>query len=1003
MPTLRLGIDARGARSGAREFNRAAGTVTKSAKSAGTAVRGLVGAIGAGVAIRQVARIIGKFEESIVTLGAVARASESQLEDLTNTARTLGATTRFSALEASEGLTFLARAGFDADESMAAIGATLNLAQVGMIDLGKAADIASNVVSQFSLDADRTVEVVDALVIVSNRANTNILQLSEALKFAGPIAGAFGNTVEQTSAALGVLGDRGIQGTLAGTGLRTALLKLADPTERARDTIHDLGLTIESLSPETNDIITIFGRLGAAQAKASDLGRIFGARTAATAIILSQSVDRVRELEEATEAYAGEAKEIADLQDDTLVGSFKALTSAATELVLALGDGGLGGAFRSVTVVATDTLRVLSGIEVEGQEASAAAAVLATSIKFAAGALAAFAAIRAGTFLLGLTRSLIAATAATNGLSVATGAATRVSALGRAFAALSSPAGLVITAAGLAAAAFVDMGTEAEKLEKTLEGVGAGVSDLDDALQRLAENRAAVAQAAELGDTEGVVKGIAADIGILNDQAEKLRLQIEKLGESGATTDIAKALGLGLEQSDIDFLAGAARLEVRNAFADAAADDLITPAEAQGLRKTLRAAFDDEGGVFGADIDAFIEGLTRARGISSGMGVGGLVLPDLDPDEILNQFESRFDLARVRTTGILDLINDRIRSLGEVAGDAGGEVEEALGTNVVDRLQEVRDAIADIDLEGALTDPSARLKSATDQLSDALQAAGVDLSSVRSEASTLARALEILGDAEEKLVSKQEDGRQSLAAVNAGLLEEREEVGLNAAALNKLRLERQLTAIEQQGEIEISAEAREGMLALRQEIDSGRVVQEQADQAAQSLVSSLADYASGASTAKDAARAFFQALQQQLLQQFALQPLTALISGGIQSGVGALSGAFSTPGNVFGSAKGNAFDTSGQKVGQLQSGGILDRPGIAQLANGALTTFAEKEPEGILPLRRGRGGRLGVEVAGGAGGGTTITNNTTIITPDADSFRKSGRQAAAQARRTARL
>lgn len=1075
MPSLRLGIDARGARSGAREFNRATGTVTKSAQKAGAAVKGFAVSLVGVFAVRQVARVIGQFEESVVTLGAVAGATASELERLEKTARGLGATTRFSAVQTADGLTFLARAGFDASEAIAAIPATLNLAQVGLLDLGKAADIASNVVSQFGLEADDTVRVVDALVIVSNRANTNVLQLSEALKFAGPIAGALGNSVEQTAAALGVLGDRGIQGTLAGTGLRTSLLKLADPTERARGAIESLGLSVRSLNPEVNDIVTIFGRLGEAQASASTLGAIFGSRTAATAIILSQSADRVRELEQATKDYAGEAEKIARLQDDTLPGSFKELSSAATELTLAMGDSGVGGAFRTASDLATDVLRALAGIEVEGEELSATAETLAFTLKAASVALAGLAAVKISTFLAGYIADIGRAIVLNRAFANSIDQTSRIAGLQRAIQGLTSPLGLVLTATALAAATFIDLGDEADKLERRLARSGSGVTDLSSAIEKLNENRSRIKQASDLGDFATVARLAANEITLLNEGAVGLQKSLAELG-SGSTTNIGEALALGLDQGDIDSLVGAARLGLRNAFADAAEDNFISSSEIQGIRNTFGTLFDDQDGLFGDSVDEFLSSLRSGASQVSGQGVGSALAADIDADSLLLQFDKRFDQTRVRTAAILEIINERIKSVGEVATDAGGEAGEALGDDLQDKLERLREAVAGVDLEGALLDPSRSLRDAVDEFGAALDASNVKLTETSSAVTTLERALEQLEKAEGKLADRQASGVASLDALRQGLVEERQEVGLSTTELNQLRLERQLNSIAQKGEIEISDQARQELSDLRTATDAAKVAQEGYDQAARSTAQGIASIVTGSQSAEDAALRLAAAIQQQLLDQAFTQPLTDAISGGIQSasegigsffgggngGVGdavgdlaadsaevtaisassalratetaaqtsaltialsaqtaaittaiASSAASSGGGEALGglggalgpagagasgpapiplpSASGNAFG----------AGGVVNVPSLASLASGALGSMAERDSEAIMPLARGAGGRLGVEVAGGSR--APSVTNVTINTPNADSFRRSGRQEANQARRTARL
>lgn len=384
MPSLRVGIDSSQARAGAAVFDKSvnrmrdtAGRFTKrvdradksvkrmgrSMKGATKTVLGLVGAFAGFRAIRGAIRTIGTFEQSIVTLGAVSRATGEEFKRLEDTARNLGATTRFSATEAAEGLLFLARAGFSVNESLAAIDATLDLAQVAMLDLGSAADIASNVLKQFGLEADETSRVVDTLVGVSNRSNTTVSQLAQAMVKAGPIAAKLGIEIEEAAAAIGVLGDAGIQGSDAGTGLRRALLNLTAPTSKMKRTIKDLGLEIEDVNIKTLGLTKVMMNLRDANLDVKEAAVLFGARAATVGLIVADSADSMKELTDASEEYRGEAERIAKLQDQTLIGQFKALKSAAEEFALATGDAGLTGALKGAVAVLTDLVRTAAGIE----------------------------------------------------------------------------------------------------------------------------------------------------------------------------------------------------------------------------------------------------------------------------------------------------------------------------------------------------------------------------------------------------------------------------------------------------------------------------------------------------------------------------------------------------------------------------------------------------------------------------------------------------------------
>lgn len=384
MPELAVGLDARGARTGAGQFNRAAKSITLQARTVDRAVmrtgsrirrfgasikaafsglRGLGVGITAAFAFGKTARTLASFEDTMVTVGAVTRATGEEFAMLEGAARRMGATTRFTASEAGEGLLFLGRAGFEATDAVGALPGVLNLAQVGMLGLGEAADIASNVVSAFQLSAEKTTEVANTMVVVSNRSNTSVQQLAEAMKFAAPVSSAFGESVASTSAAIGVLGDSGIQASLAGTNLRGILAGLTDVSSDGATALQRMGLSLNDVNPENHDLVDIFEKFAKAQISASEATALFGRRNVAAALVLSRSTDKMRDLEKATMEYRDEADRIAKLQNQTLTGQWKALKSAIDEMTLSTGDKGLTGTLKGFLSTATETVRILAGVE----------------------------------------------------------------------------------------------------------------------------------------------------------------------------------------------------------------------------------------------------------------------------------------------------------------------------------------------------------------------------------------------------------------------------------------------------------------------------------------------------------------------------------------------------------------------------------------------------------------------------------------------------------------
>lgn len=332
-------------------------TINVAAKGAGTALSGLkalLPTVGAAFVFSEIIRTVGDFEQSISGLQAVSRATDDQISTLTDTARGLGATTKFSATEAAEGMEFLAKAGFNTNQILAAIPATLNLAAAGGISLAESADIASNVLSGFQLAASETGRVVDVLAAASSRSNTDIIQLGEALKFAAPISREFGVSVESATAAIGVLSNSGLQATLAGTGLRRVIKELGNPSEQLAEFLGGASLQTRTLA-ELMDILSKSTIIG------GDAFDIFGDRGAPAFLVMKSGVETFGDLSEAMANANGAAQEMADVRLDNLFGSATKALSAIKELVISLDDQvGLSAVLRKLIDGFTDELQIIN-------------------------------------------------------------------------------------------------------------------------------------------------------------------------------------------------------------------------------------------------------------------------------------------------------------------------------------------------------------------------------------------------------------------------------------------------------------------------------------------------------------------------------------------------------------------------------------------------------------------------------------------------------------------
>ncbi len=293
-------------------------------------------------------RTFGQFEQSMARVGAVAGATTQELEQLTGVAREMGETTQFSATQAAGGLIFLSQAGLSVETQIAALPEVLNLAAAAQLDMASAANIVTNVMAGFGLEVEELTNANDILVTAFTNANTDLTQLAQALKFAGPVASAAGISFEETAAALAVMGNAGIQATMAGTGLRGAITRLLNPSNEARRIIQRLGLEVTDTEGRMIPFSQIIEQLENAGLTAADAMAIFGQRAGpAMLALVGQGSGAIRALTEEMERAGGVTQEIREKQLDTFLGSMTLLRSAAEGLAINIG-GALAPGIRSL-------------------------------------------------------------------------------------------------------------------------------------------------------------------------------------------------------------------------------------------------------------------------------------------------------------------------------------------------------------------------------------------------------------------------------------------------------------------------------------------------------------------------------------------------------------------------------------------------------------------------------------------------------------------------------
>lgn len=282
-----------------------------------------------------------EFEQSMLNVKSVINGiTEEEFIALNDEAKRLGAATSFSASEAAEGMKYLAMAGFNTNQIIEAMPGLLDMARAGVIDLGRASDISSNILSAFGISANEMGRVADTLTMAFTTSNTTLESLGYTMKYVGPIARAAGMSLEEAAAMAGLLGNVGIQGEMAGTQLRAMLNRLAAPVGPAQEKLKELGITVKDSTGNLRPMIELLAEMDSKTANMGNADRlaafktIFGeeAVSGLSELINQAGAGGIAKYLDIVKNNTGKASQVASIQMSGVKGAMDELSSAAEGL-----------------------------------------------------------------------------------------------------------------------------------------------------------------------------------------------------------------------------------------------------------------------------------------------------------------------------------------------------------------------------------------------------------------------------------------------------------------------------------------------------------------------------------------------------------------------------------------------------------------------------------------------------------------------------------------------
>lgn len=286
------------------------------------------------------------FEAAMSKVSAISGATGKDLTALTDKAKEMGASTKFSASESASALQYMAMAGWDTSDMLSGISGIMSLAAADGLDLAATSDIVTDALTAFGMKASDSSHFADVLAKTSSSANTNVSMLGESFKYVAPLAGAMGYSAEDVSVALGLMANASIKGSMAGTSLKTALSNLASPTKKMQEIMDKYKLSITDTTgkalPLSDVLVSLrekFGGLSEAEQTAA-ASTLFGKEAMSGMLaIINASESDFNNLTRNINNADGAAQLMADTMQNNLQGQFTILKSALEGLGIEIYEG----------------------------------------------------------------------------------------------------------------------------------------------------------------------------------------------------------------------------------------------------------------------------------------------------------------------------------------------------------------------------------------------------------------------------------------------------------------------------------------------------------------------------------------------------------------------------------------------------------------------------------------------------------------------------------------
>jgi TP901 family phage tail tape measure protein len=331
-------------RAGLTGLHASVGMYTSATVLAATATYGI------SAALRDTVVTGAEFYATMSRTKAVMSTGDPEATWLTNAAesskalemqvRALGQTTVFTASEVGEGLQQLGMAGLSANEALVALKPSLQLANLANVSMARSADISTNVLMTFGMQANELQGVVDLMATAVNNSNADIEQLANSLSYAGPAAKTAGFSIQDTTAAIETMANSGIKGSRSGSALRRMFTSLLNPTKKGSEVISKYGLDILDAEGNTRSLSNIVNQLSVAMKdlpgpeRLAAITNLVGVYASSAVTGLVDNAGQFAEFAKQNQSVAGAGDRMEKIIADNLKFDWKEMLSALEEVQL---------------------------------------------------------------------------------------------------------------------------------------------------------------------------------------------------------------------------------------------------------------------------------------------------------------------------------------------------------------------------------------------------------------------------------------------------------------------------------------------------------------------------------------------------------------------------------------------------------------------------------------------------------------------------------------------